>query len=78
VNRHAQIIFSQWFDTRFITTRLTNASVVKSIFEMIWAKRQEIGPNKDMCTWPEVLRAKKIRSMCAQIMSAEDRTLRIP
>lgn len=64
VDSHSQTFFSQWFNTCFTTTGLVNASVAKSIFETIWAKRQEIGLNKDMCTWPEVLRAKKIRLMC--------------
>lgn len=36
-----------------------NASVVTSISEMIRAKRQKIGLNKDLWNWPEVLRAKK-------------------
>jgi arginine metabolism regulation protein II len=64
VDLDSQGFFSQWFDTCFTTTGLVNASVAKSIIEMIWAKREAVGLNKDMCTWPEVLRAKKIRLMC--------------
>lgn len=59
-----QAFFLQWFDTCFTTTGLVNASVARSIIETIWAKRQENGLSNSMCTWPEVLRAKKIRLMC--------------
>jgi arginine metabolism regulation protein II len=64
VDSTSQAFFSQWFDTCSTATALVNASVAKSIIETIWAKRQEMGLNKNMCTWPEVLRAKKIRLMC--------------
>lgn len=64
VDSDSEAFFSQWFDTCFTTTGLVNASVAKTIIEMIWARRQDIGLSKDMCTWPDVLRTKKIRLMC--------------
>jgi hypothetical protein len=59
---------SQCFNTCFTATGPVNASVAKSIIETTWVKRQEIGLNNKMCTLPDVLRAKKIRLMCTQMM----------
>lgn len=64
VSSEAQMFFSSWFDACFTMTGLVNASVAKQIFEMIWAKRREVGRYGEMCSWPEVLRAKNIRLMC--------------
>lgn len=64
VTSEAQVFFSSWFDTCFTMTGLVNASAAKQIIEMIWAKRREVGRYGEMCSWPEVLRAKDIRLMC--------------
>lgn len=64
VTLETQLFFSSWFDSCHTMRGLVNVSLAKQIFETIWAKRQEAGPYGETCSWPEVLRAKKIRLMC--------------
>ncbi|KAJ5805541.1 uncharacterized protein N7503_003143 [Penicillium pulvis] len=64
VHSETQIFFSYWFESCFAMTGLNSASVAKQIIEMIWAKREESGLDGEMCNWPDILRAKKIRLMC--------------
>lgn len=64
VHSETQMFFSYWFESCFVMTGLINASVARQIIEMIWAKREESGLGGEMCNWPDILRAKKIRLMC--------------
>lgn len=64
VHSEAQIFFTSWFQSCFAMTGLINASVARQVIEMIWAKREERGLDGEMCGWPDILRAKKIRLMC--------------
>ncbi|KAJ5156133.1 hypothetical protein N7492_008936 [Penicillium capsulatum] len=64
IHVEAQLFFSAWFDSCFSTTGLVSASLAKQVFEMIWAKRLETGLGGEMCSWPEILRVKRIRLMC--------------
>ncbi|KAJ6020509.1 Protein of unknown function DUF3468 [Penicillium herquei] len=59
-----QRFFSTWFENCFTVTGLKNASMAKNIIGIIWAKRQETGLDGEICSWPEVLRATKLRLMC--------------
>ncbi|KAJ5608808.1 hypothetical protein N7528_009375 [Penicillium herquei] len=64
VQVEAQRFFSSWFENCFTVTGLKNASVAKNIIGIIWAKRQETGLDGEVCSWPDVLRATKLRLMC--------------
>ncbi|KAJ5103845.1 hypothetical protein N7532_004374 [Penicillium argentinense] len=64
VSPASQLFFSAWFDRCYATTGLSNVALAKQVFETIWTKRRETGLYGEMCSWPEVLRAKKIRLMC--------------
>ncbi|KAJ5703387.1 hypothetical protein N7493_011776 [Penicillium malachiteum] len=64
VQVEAQRFFSSWFENCFTVTGLKNASVAKNIIGIIWAKRQETGLDGEICSWPDVLRATKLRLMC--------------
>lgn len=64
VHSETQMFFSYWFESCFAMTGLNSASVARQIIEMIWAKREESGLDGEMCNWPDILRAKKIRLMC--------------
>lgn len=63
VSLESQLFFSSWFDCCYTTTGLGNVSLAKQVFEMIWTTRRETGLYGDLCSWPEILRAKKIRLM---------------
>jgi arginine metabolism regulation protein II len=63
VDLESQAFFSSWFDSCLTKTGLVNASQAKQIFETIWAKRREAGRYGETWSWPEVLRAKRIRLM---------------
>jgi arginine metabolism regulation protein II len=63
VDSESQAFFSSWFDSCLTKTGLVNASQAKQIFETIWAKRREAGRYGETWSWPEVLRAKRIRLM---------------
>lgn len=64
VSLESQLFFSSWFDSCLTITGLVNASLAKQIFETIWTKRREAGRYGERCSWPDVLRAKRIRLMC--------------
>jgi len=38
-------------------------SLAKQVFETIWNRRRQTGLDGNMCSWPEILRVKKIRLM---------------
>ncbi|KAJ5986205.1 hypothetical protein N7451_010570 [Penicillium sp. IBT 35674x] len=64
MHSETQMFFSSWFEACFAMTGLITASVARQIIEMIWAKREECGLDGEMCNWPDILRARKIRLMC--------------
>jgi arginine metabolism regulation protein II len=64
IHSETQTFSSSWFESCFAMTGLINASVAKQIIEIIWVKREESGLDGEMCNWPDILRAKKIRLMC--------------
>ncbi|KAJ5735046.1 uncharacterized protein N7483_000171 [Penicillium malachiteum] len=64
VQVETQRFFSSWFESCFTATGLKNASMAKNIIGIIWAKRQETGLDGEICSWPDVLRATKLRLMC--------------
>lgn len=64
IHTESQMFFSTWFDSCFTSTGLVSASLAKQVFEMIWAKRLEPGLDGETCSWPEILRVKKISLMC--------------
>ena len=64
VSVESQLFFSSWFDICVTMTGLVNASLAKQIFETIRAKRREAGRYGERCSWPDVLRAKRIILMC--------------
>ncbi|KAJ5235466.1 Protein of unknown function DUF3468 [Penicillium citrinum] len=63
VGAEPESFFSSWFDSCYATTGLCNVSLAKQVFEAIWNRRRQTGLNGDMCSWPEILRVKKIRLM---------------
>lgn len=64
VSVESQLFFSSWFDSCVTMTGLVNASLAKQIFETIRTKRREAGRYGERCSWPDVLRAKRIILMC--------------
>ncbi|KAJ5307744.1 Protein of unknown function DUF3468 [Penicillium atrosanguineum] len=64
VSAESQLFFSSWFESCLTMTGLVNASLAKQVFETIWTKRREAGRYGERCSWPDVLRAKRIRLMC--------------
>ncbi|KAJ5266648.1 Protein of unknown function DUF3468 [Penicillium angulare] len=64
VQLETQAFFSSWFECCFAVTGLKNASIARSIIGIIWANRQEDGLAGDNFSWPDVLRATKMRLMC--------------
>ncbi|KAJ5989258.1 hypothetical protein N7481_004468 [Penicillium waksmanii] len=61
VGPESELFFSSWFDSCYTATGLRDVSLAKQVFEMIWTRRRETG--LDGCSWPEILRTKKIRLM---------------
>jgi arginine metabolism regulation protein II len=61
VRPESELFFSSWFDSCYAATGLRDVSLAKQVFEIIWTKRRENGP--DGCSWPEILRTNKIRLM---------------
>lgn len=64
VDPESQVFFSSWFDTCSTTTGLANVFVAKGIVEVIWNKRREGGLDGVIWSWPDVLRANKIKLIC--------------
>ncbi|KAJ5933455.1 hypothetical protein N7454_005784 [Penicillium verhagenii] len=64
VHSETQKFFSLWFESCSAMTGLISATIARQIIEVIWNKREESGLDGERVNWPDVLRAKKIRTMC--------------